>query len=208
MSHGCEECDKDFSSELEKLEHELEEHDEELSSHSESKKKKRRNKLQQKKQSDRAAKKQKIKYAAVGVFLVGLVAGGGFYASQNMDFSRTTNASIGLGEPVHWHADYNLRVCGESKTLRGGPLLAHTHGETRFHLEGVRTSRKQTRLDWIMDQLGGQFSNKGVLGYTEPESCPGSDEPGNLTVKVNGNVIETPEDYIVRDGDEIKITYS
>lgn len=208
MSHQCEECEEEFSTELEKLEHELEEHEEELSSHSRSKKKERANKLRQKKQTASAEKKKKMKYAGIGVILLGLAAGGGFLAAQSMNFSPETNSSIGVGEPVHWHASYQITVCGDDRILRGGPLKAHTHGETRFHLEGVRNNREEATLDWVIDSLGGQFSNEGILGYTEPESCPGSNESGELTVEANSNTLENPEDYIVRDGDSITITYS
>ncbi|MFB6191276.1 MAG: hypothetical protein ABEJ64_02515 [Candidatus Nanohaloarchaea archaeon] len=210
MSERCDYCSEEFSSEKDRLEHELDEHADDMSGHEKDDKKNRLNKLQEKDRVASLKKKQKLKTgAAAAVLAIGLVAGG-FYAYQNTDMfaSGPTNSSIGVGEPVHWHAPYTIKVCGDSKTLQGGPILAHTHGETRFHLEGVRTSREQATLDWIIDSLGGEFSNSGILGYEEPESCPGSEEPGNLTVKVNGQEIENPESYVVRDGDRIVITYS
>ncbi|MFB6158513.1 MAG: hypothetical protein ABEJ95_02515 [Candidatus Nanohalobium sp.] len=48
MSEECGYCDKDFSEEKERLEHELDEHEEEMSSHDKSDKKSELNKLQQK----------------------------------------------------------------------------------------------------------------------------------------------------------------
>ena len=207
MSYDCSECSEEFSSELSKLQHELDEHGEELSSHAKSQKKEKRNKLQQQKQTKDAVQKKKLKYMALGVLLTGVVAGGGFFAAQSMDFSRTTNSSIGVGEPVHWHADYDIEVCGEQRILQGGPIQAHTHGESTFHLEGLRNSREQATLDWVVDELGGEFSNKGILGYTEPESCPGSNKTGEMTVEANGKTLEDAENYIVRDGDQITNRY-
>lgn len=202
----CKYCDEDFSSEKEKLRHELDEHEEDMSSHDKSQKKSKLNKLEQKEQTSKHNKKQKLQYGAVGLLLVGLVAGGGFFAYQNAGSvvgPAQTNASIGVGEPVHWHADYRITVCGDEKILQGGPTKAHTHGEKTFHLEGVRNSREEATLDWIVDQLGGQLEENSIMGQ---EGCNG--EPANLTVKVNGDKIEDHMNYIPRDGDMIRIDYS
>lgn len=104
------------------------------------------------------------------------------------------------GEAVHWHASYQISVCGENRVPRGGPMLAHTHGETQFHLEGVRQNKEQATLDWVLDSLGTKFSENSIYGKT---SCNG--ESANLTVKANGETLESPEDYIIRDGDNIRI---
>jgi hypothetical protein len=200
----CKYCDKDFSSKKEKLEHELDEHQDEMSSHAKSDKKSELNKLEQQTQTSKHNRKKKLQFAGIGVLLVGLVAGGGFWASQNIDFggAQTTNASAGIGTPVHWHADYRITVCSEEKVLRGGPTKAHTHGEKTFHLEGVRTNREQATLNWIVDALGGQLEEDAIMGRT---SCNG--KPANLTVKANGNTLEDPLNYVVRDGDFIRIKY-
>lgn len=199
---SCSYCDKNFSSEKEKLEHELAEHQEELSSHKRSDKKSRLNKLEQKEKTRKHNRKQKIKYGGIIAVLGFVVVGGGFLAAQNMDSTRpVTNSSIGVGEPVHWHADYQITVCGENRVPRGGPMLAHTHGETTFHLEGVRKSEEQATLDWVLDRLGTRFTEDSIYGQT---SCNG--EPANLTVKANGDLLEDPENYIIRNGDNIRIS--
>lgn len=197
----CSYCDKTFSSKKEKLEHELEEHVDEMSGHEKSEKKSQLNKLEQKNKTKKHNRKQKIKYSGIAAVLGIMVIGGGFLAVQNTGDTRTaTNTSIGVGEPVHWHADYQITVCGENRVPRDGPMLAHTHGQTQFHLEGVRRSEEQATLDWVMDSLGTEFSENSIYGQT---SCNG--EPANLTVKANGDTLENPEDYIIRDGDNISI---
>ncbi|MFB6190341.1 MAG: hypothetical protein ABEJ91_02105 [Candidatus Nanohaloarchaea archaeon] len=210
MSENCDRCDRVFDSEKERLEHELDDHEKEMSSHEKDEKKGRLNKIQEKERVAGLKRKRKLKMGVFAALLVTGVVAGGFYIYQitSLLSSAPTNSSIGVGQPVHWHADYRVSVCGEERVLQGGPIEAHTHGETTFHLEGVRKTREQATLDWIVDSLGGKFSNSGVLGYEEPESCPGTSEPGNLTVRVNGNKIEDPEDYVVRDGDRIEIVYS
>lgn len=210
MAEECEYCDEEFSSERERLEHEMDEHGENMTSHERDDKKSQLNKIQEKERVAGLKKKRKLRDGAIAaVLLVGLAAGG-FFAYQNagsIGGVQESNATIGVGEPIHWHAPYTIEVCGERRILEGGPKLAHTHGQSKFHLEGVRQNREQATLDWIIDSLGGEFSNTGILGYEEPESCPGTDEPGNLTVVVNGQQLDNPEDYIVKDGDNIVIRY-
>lgn len=200
----CKYCAEEFSGKKEKLEHELDKHGEEMSGHDKDKKKSELNKLEQQKQTSKHNRKKKIQYSLVGVLILGVAVGGGFYASQNLGTNgvQATNESAGVGTPVHWHADYQLTVCGEDQILSGGPVEAHTHGQTTFHMEGVRQNLEQTQLDWIVDELGGELEADSILGR---ENCNG--QPANLTVKVNGDKIDDHMNYIPRDGDFIRIKY-
>jgi len=200
---NCKYCDKDFSGKKEKLEHELDEHNNEMSGHEKSDKKSKLNKIQQQTQTSKHNKRKNLEYGLIGIIVLGLVGGGGYYASQTLDFSRNIDESNGVGTPVHWHADYQITVCGEEQVLRGGPTEAHTHGQTTFHLEGVRNSQEQTQLDWIVDSLGGELEENSIMGRA---SCNG--ETANLTVEANGEEIEDHLNYIPRDGDFIRIDYS
>jgi len=202
----CNYCDKSISSKKKLLEHELDKHSDEMSGHEKSDKKSELNKLEQKNQTSKHNKKKKIQYSVLGLVFLGLVAGAGFVGYQNMDAisgATQTNESIGVGTPVHWHADYEITVCGESQVLRGGPTKAHTHGEKTFHLEGVRNTREEATLDWIVDALGGELEENSIMGRTD---CNG--EPASLSVKANGEELEDPLNYIPRNGDFIRIDYS
>jgi hypothetical protein len=199
----CKYCDEEFSSKKGKLEHELDEHGDEMSSHEKSEKKSELNKLEQQEQTSKHNKKKKLQYGAVGILLLGVVAGGGLYAVQNIEVGPAmTNESLGIGQPVHWHADYQITVCGEDRILEGGPMKAHTHGQTTFHLEGVRQNKEEATLDWIVDRLGGQLEENSIMGR---ENCSG--EPANLTVTVNGNEVEDHMNLVPRNGDFIRINY-
>lgn len=201
---GCSYCDEDLSSKKDKLEHELDKHSDEMSSHEKSDKKSKLNKLDQKQKNKNHNRGKTLQFAGIGVLFLGLVAGAGLFAYQNMDsFNPDTNTSIGVGEPVHWHAEYQITVCGENQVLEGGPVQAHTHGETTFHLEGVRQKEEQAKLDWILDSLGGELEEDSIMGR---ESCNG--DPANLTVKANGNKIEDHLNYVPRNRDFIRIDYS
>jgi hypothetical protein len=198
----CQECDKEFDSETDKLQHEIDEHGDELSGHDKDQKKKKLNKLEEKEKSSKKERNRKIKMAAgavLGVLVVGFV---GFQAANLLSgFAPEVNESIGVGEPVHWHADYRIEVCGEERVVEGGPMISHTHGQTRFHLEGVRERKEQATLGWIMEELSdGEFNSTHVMGQS---TCNG--EPADLSVTVNGQEIENPEDYILKDGDSVII---
>ena len=204
MTEECEYCDEEFDSEKDRLEHELEEHEDELSSHAKSDRKSELNKLKEEKKTKKNNRKKKMKFAAAGVFLIGIVAGAGFMAVQNADVLngiQERNESAGIGTPVHWHADYNINVCGERRILQGGPLIAHTHGQPTFHMEGVRENREEATLEWVVEELSQEeFNSTHVLGQS---TCNG--EPADLTVEVNGQEQGHPYDYILRDGDVVNI---
>lgn len=198
---NCSYCDEDFDSKMEKFEHELDKHRSEMSGHEKDDKKGRLNKLKQKKKTKKHSRKQKLKYGSAAAVLGVLIIGAGAFVAQNVENTQpVTNESIGVGETVHWHADYTIKVCGQNKVPQGGPMLAHTHGERQFHLEGVRRNKEQATLDWVLEELGVKFNNDSIYGKTQ---CNG--EPANLTVKANGEKLENPEEYIIRDGDNIKI---
>ena len=200
--YNCGTCDEEFESEKDKLEHELEEHDEELSSHDRSQKKNNLNKLREKEKSQKQQRNRKLKMIGGGIAAAVVI---GFFGLQMFQLAQSTvpavNQSLGIGTGVHWHADYRITVCGQERTVRGGPILAHTHGEKTFHLEGVRQRKEQATLGWVMGELStGEFNSTHVFGKS---TCDG--EPANLTVSVNSQKIEDPTDYILRDGDFVLI---
>ena len=198
---SCDYCEEEFSDEESKLDHELIEHEDEMSGHDQSEKKSRLNKLEQEKKAKRNERKKKIKYGSVTAVAAILLAGAAFSVAENLEaLEPESNTTIGIGTPVHWHADYQITVCGDERIPRGGPELAHTHGEKEFHLEGVRTTREEATLDWVLDNLGANFSDTSIYGKSE---CSG--EPANLTVRVNGEPLQEPEDYVIKDGDSIDI---
>ncbi|QKQ98370.1 hypothetical protein GKQ38_02475 [Candidatus Nanohaloarchaea archaeon] len=203
MPEDCDYCEKEFEKEKRKLQHELKDHEEEMSSHDKDGKQRKLNKLNEKEQTAKHKRNRKIVYGGIAAMVLAGLVVGGFQAYQ---FSKSLQPEKipdkGIGVPVHWHANYQLIVCGESRVLQGGGIKAHTHGTTTFHLEGVRT-KEQATLDWIVDNLGGQLKKDSVMGQT---SCNG--EPANLTVKANGEKLENPLSYIPRDGDNIVIKLS
>lgn len=123
MSHdmsGCSYCDKNFSNKKQKLEHELDEHGEEMSSHDKSDKKNKLNKLEQKTNTKNHNHKQKIKYSlagVVGLMVLGLVAPqlfSGNSGSQQADFNLDKQPMLGnpnASVTVVEFGDYQCPYC-------------------------------------------------------------------------------------------------
>jgi hypothetical protein len=197
----CKYCDKEFDKKRRKLQHELKDHEEEMSSHDRDGKQRELNKLREKDKTAKQKRNRKIVYSGIGLVLLAGLVFGAYQVSQYADsLQPEKDADKGIGTPIHWHASYQLTVCGQNQILQGGPTRAHTHGQSQFHLEGVRQSEEQASLDGIVDSLGGELENNSVMGQS---TCNG--EPAELTVKANGNELENPLSYIPRDGDNIVI---
>ena len=70
--------------------------------------------------------------------------------------------------PVHWHADFELWICGEQQTLPSSPFpsnkvgtpLLHHHNDYRMHIEGTVFSWGDVTVGSFFDAIG------GTLGQT------------------------------------------
>ncbi|MBI2558550.1 hypothetical protein HYW20_04460 [Candidatus Woesearchaeota archaeon] len=130
--------------------------------------------------------------------------------------------------PVHWHADYELLVCGKEIKLiepkgfsnKQGTDLMHAHNDNRIHVEGVLLDRKAASLGAFFYAIGGSLSSDGIIvptdnglaSFHEGDKC--NERPAKLYVFVNGNLIENPRDYVISPyekvppGDMIKIVFT
>lgn len=113
--------------------------------------------------------------------------------------------------PVHWHADYQVWICGkkidmiEPKFLSNkvGSALLHEHKDSRIHAEGVILSLKDVDLRSYFETIGGVLegdtisypSTEGVISYKNGDLC--NSKPGSLKVYVNGKIVDNFEEYIM-----------
>lgn len=130
--------------------------------------------------------------------------------------------------PVHWHADFEIWVCGKEISLaepkglsnKQGVDLMHAHNDNRIHVEGVILDKRQASLGAFFHAVGGSISNDGLKvptdeglevvrnGYT----C--NEKPAKLYVFVNGNLIENPPLYEIAPyekvppGDRVKFIFT
>ena len=117
------------------------------------------------------------------------------------------------GGPVHWHADYEVWVCGEKLDLinpsglrnKIGSPLFHEHNDDRIHIEGTVISLHDVDLGEYFKVIGGELdSETGKLVYPienkvvsvkDGDLC--DDEAATLKVYVNGKKIDKYEDYLI-----------
>ena len=113
--------------------------------------------------------------------------------------------------PVHWHADFEIWVCGneiklaEPKGLsnKQGVDLMHAHNDNRIHVEGVLLDKKQASLGAFFHAIRGSISsdglevptNDGLVKVHEGDLC--NEKPAKLYVFVNGNLIDNPSAYVI-----------
>ncbi len=133
------------------------------------------------------------------------------------------NMSSVAGGPVHWHADFDMWICGqkilllEPKNLEnrvGTPLLHHhnegaekaRYGIYRIHVEGVVSDPKEINLGHFFEAIGGHFSkvsiiipqkDGSVLEYKNGDLCPDGTE-GTLKMYVNGELNQEMDEYVMK----------
>ena len=130
--------------------------------------------------------------------------------------------------PVHWHADYEIWVCGKEIKLmqpKGlsnmqGVELMHSHNDNRIHVEGILLDKKEASLGSFFHAVGGTLSDDGIKVPTDDglvsahddDNC--NEQPAKLYVFVNGKLIGNPHDYAISPyekvppGDRIKFVFT
>lgn len=123
-----------------------------------------------------------------------------------------TNLVSETGGPVHWHADFEVWVCGEELHLeeptgldnRVGSNLLHQHNDNRIHVEGIPNEIKDIKVRNFFRTIGGDFTNEtisvqtennGLVTKTNGDLCNG--EPGTLQFYVNGEPNNEFGEYVI-----------
>lgn len=132
------------------------------------------------------------------------------------------------GGPVHWHADYEVWVCGLEFRLsppagienKVGSAVLHEHNDRRIHAEGVLLRLEEASLRNFFIQAGGNMddssltlpTSEGVRTWKNGDLC--NAKAGRWFVFVNGKEVEHADDYIISPysmvppGDRIKLVFS
>ena len=130
--------------------------------------------------------------------------------------------------PVHWHADFEIWVCGQQIKLaepkgisnKQGVDLMHAHNDNRIHVEGVLLDKKEASLGAFFHAVGGSLADdgmkistdNGLLSVHDGDNC--GNKPAKLYVFVNGNLIDNPSIYVISPyekvppGDRIKFIFT
>ncbi len=117
--------------------------------------------------------------------------------------------------PVHWHADYEIFVCGEKLDLvdptgfanKVGSPLFHEHDDHRIHVEGTVDDVNNVNVGAFFNIVGGEITMTSLkypnqvdedrvelIEVQNGDECNG--EPAELSVYVNGQKIEDPANYM------------
>ncbi|HLP79494.1 MAG TPA: hypothetical protein VK158_02585 [Acidobacteriota bacterium] len=112
--------------------------------------------------------------------------------------------------PIHWHADYQVWVCGERLDLvnpkfpsnKIGSPLFHEHNDDRIHVEGTVNSYEDIDFESFFSVIGGKLTNTElryitnteVVEKTNGDACNGV--PSQLAIYVNGARIADVTKYM------------
>lgn len=114
--------------------------------------------------------------------------------------------------PVHWHADYQVWVCGERLDLvnpkfprnKIGTPLFHEHDDDRIHIEGTVMQLEDVNLENYFRVIGGKLeqgymaypTTEGMVEVKDNDLCPDGTS-GTLRVYINGQRFENYQEHIL-----------
>lgn len=154
--------------------------------------------------------KKKLKQYAVWAIVL-LVIGGVFWWGYTAYKNRPAPYTSG---PIHWHALVDLEMCGQHVNLINafpgspmiGPMLTHTHGDNKIHIEGQIWKKEDIALGTFMDGIKAKFSETQIKDKRNGDTCPDGNA-GTVTMFVNDQPNTEFRNYIPADGDTIKIVF-
>jgi len=147
----------------------------------------------------------------LGVSMVLLIAGGAFYyyvfVRPQMMINPANYSGAQPGD--HWHANYTVVVCGETKQ----PFLysqgdIHTHGNGRIHIHphSANSAGPEANLQNFIESVGGSMTNHSLVipgwGIDSSKGCDG--KKSEFNVYVNGYKVKNPTNYTPQNGDSIQ----
>jgi|SRR3989344_7303905 len=139
------------------------------------------------------------------------------------------NLTSVTGGPVHWHADFEIFVCGdelelkESEGLEGkvGTELVHAHNDYRIHVEGTLLSMSQASLGNFFSAIGGEMTDDslevrltdGTVGDWHNNDLCSDGRKGSWKMYINDVQQDFNPDYVISPfanvppGDHIKLVF-
>lgn len=212
----CDHCDASFSSDRERIEHVLDEHDDAITSHDRDSLKRELNKLEA--QGDDSGD---MPYRAIGMAALALLAvvGGGYALSSagivnlslngNSAASPSGEASLGAPGTTHEHAPFTVRIDGEPIDFSQPQYQVGQTQNRHVHFEGgdgttIHKHATGVTISYTMETLGMELNQTCLTLDTGEEYCDG--ENGELTVTAGGEDVD-PETHVIQEGQSIRITY-
>ncbi len=209
----CDHCD--FSGdEAAMLQHTLDAHGDDLSSHDRDDLKRRLNKMDAG-GSDGGMPVRTVGIAA-GVLAVLVAAGYGAVASGAVSFTTDAGPSTPsqgpetLGAPgsVHEHAQFSVFIDGSEVDFSRPQYQVGQTGNRHIHFEGgdgstIHKHATGVTVGYALEAHGFSIEDGCLVAYDGTRYCNGT-----VTTTVNGDQLQSPQDYVIRDGDVINVRYS
>lgn len=134
-------------------------------------------------------------------------------------FARQAGAGAPNIGKDHWHARYEVYICGvRQPVIPAFPGGVHTHGDGIVHIHPQLPSEegRGARLVKFFEYAGGRLSADtlqmpGDEDFKNGDLCQGGQfdgQPGVVQVYVNGQRVTEVDDYLPRDGDNIRIVFA
>jgi len=132
------------------------------------------------------------------------------YVSGSTVFLNLVSASQG---PIHWHADFEIWLCGENVTSIAKPEFPrnkvgnetlHHHNDFRIHVEGLVVNKQDVSLGRFFQSIGGGLTKDSIivplengekLSYTNGMLCPNG-KTGKLRLLVMNS--QTAGEFVER----------
>ena len=105
--------------------------------------------------------------------------------------------------PVHWHANFEVELCGQKQDFtsygsgqhHAGLSLLHTHGDGVIHIEGAILKQEDIALGKFFDGIDIPFDRDRIMDKKNGDECsPG--KPGQVKMFVDGVPSTEFRDYI------------
>lgn len=211
----CDHCGEEFGGERERIQHVLDEHDDEINSHTRDSLKRDLNKLEPDDAGGVSISLRQYKGPIIGVAAVLALTGLAFASgvvSFNTGDQPTTSADgdISPGAPgtAHHHAQFDVVIDGDEIDF-SQPRYQIGQTQNRYiHFEGgdgqtIHKHATDTTIAFALETLGMSITGECLTLDTGEEYC---EDGGNLTVQANGNAVNASS-YVIREGDVIEVAF-
>lgn len=147
---------------------------------------------------------------------VGVIIGATFGILGLLFFIRSASGAPRIGD--HWHASYQVVICGEKQpampAFEGPGSSPGTHGDGVLHLHPFSTAAEGSAnsLQNYFKTGGGTLSGSEIRSVGFSKTWKNGDRcddgtTGALQVFVNGKKVDDFGRYIAKDGDQLKIIF-
>lgn len=153
----------------------------------------------------------------IGFLVVAALVGAGVYGIRYL--KATTPEALYTAAPVHWHAKFEVELCGQKQDFSsygagsshaGSPLL-HTHGDEIVHIEGQVIEKEDIALGKFFDNINVPFDQDRIMDKKNGDECSAG-KPGQVKMLVNDKPNNEFRNYIPfatekAEEDRIKIIF-